>query len=141
LQRGGGWGVGPQRNDIIDGSNEIFDQSTTSGNHSEDHRDSGDVFAVEKVLKATEFLLNFTSSAASSVPTSSLLPHDGNYSISENIKLLSPFNSTNIIGGNFTLDQNHTGYTPFIPDYIRSTSIIFCVIILIFGLIGNTMVG
>lgn len=128
------------RNDIIDGSNEIFDHSTTSGNRSEDHDNSSDLFAVEKVLKATEFLLNFTSSSASSVPTSSLLPHDGNFSISENIKLLSPFNSTSIIGGNFT-DQNHSSYTPFIPDYIRSTSIIVCVIILIFGLIGNTMVG
>ena len=83
----------------------------------------------DKVIKATEFILNLTH------------VKDVNFtSASENIKLLSPLNSSGI-HGNFSVDQNISNYEPRIPDYIRTTSIVFCVIILCLGLIGNIMVN
>lgn len=83
-----------------------------------------------KVIKATEFLLNLTSYV-----------RDENFtSASENIKLLSPLNN-NSAHGNFSVDQNISNYEPHIPEYIRTTSIVFCVVILCLGLIGNIMVN
>jgi hypothetical protein len=83
-----------------------------------------------KVIRTTEFIANFT------------LAH--NSSLSEDIKLLVP-PSSNISGsgnGNYTLSSNATtSLEPQIPDYIRTTSIVFCVVILCLGLIGNIMVN
>lgn len=75
--------------------------------------------------KVAEFLLNLT--------------YVNFTSASENIKLLTPLSNSSI-HGNFSVDQNITNYEPHIPDYIRSTSIVFCVVILCIGLIGNIMV-
>lgn len=108
-------------------SNEIFDRNSEHENETIVEYDN-EFLAVDKVLKV---LLNFTSTQDG----------NGSFSASENIKLLSSFNNT--INGNFSNDYQNNSIpieAPHIPDYIRSTSIIVCVVILIFGLIGNTMV-
>lgn len=85
----------------------------------------------DTLFKVTEFLLNLTH------------VKDENFtSASENIKLLSPLNNQSV-HGNFSADQNSSGdyEPPHIPEYIRTTSIVFCIVILCLGLIGNIMVN
>lgn len=54
-----------------------------------------------------------------------------------NIKLLPPFNNNS----DFLTDQNSTSnYELKIPEYITLTSMIFCILIMCLGLIGNIMV-
>lgn len=83
-----------------------------------------------KVIKAYEFLLSNVS-------------HVRNFtSVSESIKLLSTYNNSSNVPGNLSTDPNANNYEQLqIPDYIRTTSIIFCVVILCLGLIGNIMVN
>jgi hypothetical protein len=121
---------------LLDINNEFHSHAFNSkggwegGESSEaDSANQSDNFFADKVIKATEFLLNLT------------YVRDVNFtSASENIKLLSPLNSSGI-HGNFSVDQNISNYAPHIPDYIRTTSIVFCVVILCLGLIGNIMVN
>lgn len=81
------------------------------------------------MIKATEFILNFTN------------VKDGNFTgSSESIKLPFPLNNSGI-HGNFSVDQNASNSVLEIPEYIRTTSIVFCVVILCLGLIGNIMVN
>lgn len=83
----------------------------------------------DKVIKATEFFLNLT--------------YENFTGASESIKLLFPLNSSGVGPlANFSTLLNSSGSDePRIPDYIRTTSIIFFVIILCLGLIGNIMVN
>ncbi|GLV44402.1 ETHR [Carabus blaptoides fortunei] len=59
---------------------------------------------------------------------------------------LNASTTTNYLYTTIDLGQNRTGsdqndtYSPVIPTYIRNTSIVFCVIIMCLGVIGNIMV-
>lgn len=48
-------------------------------------------------------------------------------------------NTSNDFGNEFT--QNQTQYEPQIPEYIRTTSMVFCIVIMCLGVIGNIMVS
>jgi hypothetical protein len=86
-------------------------------------------FISENVIKAAEYFFNGTKNLNLSSKARG------------NIKLLSPFNSS-IIHNDFDADQNATfNYELQIPEYITMTSMIFCIIIMCLGLIGNIMVN
>lgn len=109
----GGWGAGGEWSDS--------QQNDDSGLGLDDNYALAD-----KVIKATEFLLNQT--------------FENFTSASESIKLLFPLNSSGVV--NFSVLQGTNGsYEPRIPEYYRTTSIIFFVVILCLGLIGNIMVN
>ncbi len=59
-----------------------------------------------------------------------------NSSFSDNYKLL--VNNANVsTDGN----NNDTKYEPQIPEYIRTTSMVFCIAIMCLGVVGNIMVS
>lgn len=82
------------------------------------------------MIKATaEFFLNDTKDVDFSASTNG------------NIKFLSPLSNNNGSDyGDLYTDQNFTDNEPKIPEYITLTSMIFCIIIMCLGLIGNIMV-
>lgn len=124
---------------LLDVNNEfrphVFNKGWWEGGASSDSQNNDDSSIglddnplADKVIKATEFFLNLT--------------YENFTSASESIKLLYPLNSSGVgTHGNFTGLPNNSSYEPRIPDYIRTTSIIFFVIILCLGLIGNIMVN
>lgn len=121
-------------NGLQDADNElhahVFNSRGWAGGESWESRYRAGNESSDFALKVTELLLNLTHA------------RDANFtSASENIKLLSPLNNQSAFG-NFSADQNSSNYDPppHIPDYIRTTSIVFCVVILCLGLIGNIMV-
>lgn len=85
---------------------------------------------LDVITQATEILYNLTYG------------RDANdASFSENLKLLPSLSNSSSAHGDLTTYSNASHYVPSIPDYIRTTSIIFCVVILCLGLIGNIMVN
>ncbi|CAH2012337.1 unnamed protein product [Acanthoscelides obtectus] len=79
-------------------------------------------------------IVSFTSSAASTY--NSNLPDPNETTFSYLYTLSSDFpNATNI--SNYS-DPSHV--TPVFPTYIRTTSMVFCILIMCLGVIGNVMV-
>lgn len=106
-------------------------ESTDSQRNDDSSLGLDDNYALaDKVIKATEFFLNLTNENFTSV--------------SESIKLLFPQLNSSGVGphANFSvLQSTNSSDEPGIPDYIRTTSVIFFVVILCLGLIGNIMVN
>lgn len=107
------------------------DEAVPTTNFINDSSDSIEYDIVTtKVIKATELIFNITNVKNFNFTGSS-----------ENFKLLSSINNVSNIQDNFTVDQNASNPDPQIPDYIRTTSMVFCVIIMCLGVIGNIMVN
>lgn len=84
-------------------------------------------------INSTELLFNLSNVDQPSSPTSR----------NSNIKSLSSINNNNNISffGEYSEDLNYTiNYDPKIPNYIRYTSMILCILIMCLGFIGNIMV-
>lgn len=60
--------------------------------------------------------------------------HSGSFS--DNYKLLVSNTNVSTDGNN-----NDTKYEPQIPEYIRTTSMVFCIAIMCLGVVGNIMVS
>lgn len=104
-------------NNIIEGNDKTINYDVNSDN---------------VINAAVEFLFNDTAARNASINSTA--------NISGNIKLLSPFNNNSFFG-DLSPDQNTTlNHELQIPEYITLTSMIFCIIIMCLGLIGNIMV-
>lgn len=109
--------------------------------HNEINNVGWDGGAFHHVQNVTTKLINFSLNHTEFIYNSLNLSHNPNSHSSDNIKIFSGNGSTSTELDDFDYNSNHTKYEPQIPEYIRTTSMVFCVVIMCLGVIGNIMVS
>jgi hypothetical protein len=114
--------------------NEIESIDSGKSNNVINNNINNNNYDINVITTATEFIINQTIASRSNINSTA--------NISDNIKLLSTFANNSIYGDLLSHHQNITinDDEPRIPEYITLTSMIFCIIIMCLGLIGNIMV-
>lgn len=114
--------------------------------HRVEARDDDDM--ISSALATTTLLTFTTATSASTINATDLYPlYFNNLTTSNNVNI-----NSNGGGGNTSIFENistsgqlgamppNGSYNPVFPSYIRTTSMVFCILIMCLGVVGNVMV-